>query len=174
MPRPDKVKAVEELKGKFTEAKSVLLTDFTGLNVEEISELRNKLRESSVEYRIVKNTLTKLSVEELGMKEIADFFEGPTAIAFGMDDPVASAKIISEFAKKSNKPQVKAYYLDGQLFQGEQINQLAKLPDKKVLLAQLVGTISAPVSSFVFLLQNLLQQTVYVLNAIKEKKEQEG
>jgi large subunit ribosomal protein L10 len=173
MPRAEKVNTVSELKEKISEAKSILLTDFTGLNVEEISELRNQLRKSSIEYRIVKNTLTRISVEELGMTEILDHLDGPTAIAFGLDDPIASAKIITEFAKKFEKPKIKAYFLDGQKFEGTQVGELANLPDKDVLRAQLVGTISAPLSNFVFLLKNLLQKTVLVLDAIKEKKEQQ-
>lgn len=175
MPRPEKVNRVSELTEKIAESKSILLTDFTGLNVAEISELRNQLRESSIEYKVVKNTLTRLSVEQLGMKEILNYLDGPTAIAFGLDEPLAPVKIISEFAKKNNdKPMLKAYFLGGQLFQGAQIEELAKLPNQKVLLAQLVGTISAPMSNFVSLLRNLLQQMVIVINAIKEKKDQEG
>ena len=174
MPIPEKVKIVSELKEKINEAKSILLTDFTGLNVEEISELRSQLRKFSVEYRIVKNTLTKISVEELGKTEILSYLDGPTAIAFGLDEPLASAKIISEFAKKNDKPIIKAFIFDDQLFTGNQINELAKLPDREVLLAQLLGTINAPITNVVSSLHNLLQQMVYVLNAIKEKTEVEG
>ena len=172
MPRPDKIKVVSELKERFTEVKGILLTDFTGLNVEQISELRRQLRESSVEYKVVKNTLSKISVAELGMTAILDYLDGPTAIAFGLADPIAPAKIISEFAKKYDKPRVKAYFLDGHKFEGAQIDELAKLPDKNILRAQLVGMMGAPLSNFIFLLKNLLQQTVSVLNAIKEKQEQ--
>lgn len=174
MPRPDKIQKVTELTEKISEAKSILLTDYKGLNVEKISDLRSQLREASVEYTIVKNTLTKISVESLGYKELLEFLDGPTAIAFGLDDPIAPAKIISEFAKKNDKPQIKAYFLDGQLYKGAEVTELAQLPSQEILLGQLVGTISAPLSSFVYLLNNLLQKTVYVLNAIKEKKEQEG
>jgi len=174
MPKPEKVKIVSELKEKIGEAKSLLLTDFTGLNVEEIGELRNQLRQFSVEYRVVKNTLAKISVEDLGITEILNFLDGPTAIAFSLDDPLVPAKVITEFAKKTNKPKMKAYYIDGQIYEGAQIEEISKLPNREVLYAQLVGTISAPISNFVYLLKNVLQQMVLVLNAIKEKKEQEG
>ena len=174
MPSPEKVKNVAELTDKISEAKSILLTDYTGLNVEEISGLRNLLRESSVEYRIVKNTLTKISVENLGLNQIIDFLQGPTAIAFGLKDPISSVKIISEYYKKNNKPVIKACFFDGQLFESAQVEELAKLPGQEILRAKLLGTIGAPLSNFVFLMKNVLQQTVFVLNAIKEKKEQEG
>ncbi|MBD3289888.1 50S ribosomal protein L10 [candidate division KSB1 bacterium] len=174
MPRPDKEQKVTEITEKISEAKSILLTDYKGLDVEKISDLRSQLREASVEYKIVKNTLTKISVENLGYKELIEFLDGPTAIAFGLDDPIAPAKIISDFAKKNDRPQIKAYFLDGQLYKGKEVDELAKLPTQEVLLGQLVGTISAPLSNFVYLLNNLLQKTVFVLSAIKEKKEQEG
>ena len=115
--------------------------------------------------------MTKISVEQLGLTQILNYLDGPTAIAFGLDDPLAPTKIISEFAKKYNKPTIKAYLLDGQLFLGNQIDELAKLPDREVIIAQLLGTISAPISNLVSSLQNLLQQMVIVLNGIKEKKE---
>ena len=174
MPRPDKIQKVTEITEKISEAKSILLTDYKGLNVEKISDLRSQLREASVEYTIVKNTLTKISVENLGYKELLEFLDGPTAIAFGLDDPMAPEKIISELVKENDRPQIKAYFLDGQLYKGAQVDELAKLPSQEVLMGQLVGTISAPLSNFVYLLNNLLQKTVLVLNAIKEKKEQEG
>lgn len=174
MPRPDKQKKVTEITEKISEAKSILLTDYKGLDVEKINELRNQLRESSVEYAVVKNTLTKISVENLGMKELLEYLDGPTAIAFGMDDPIAPAKIITEFAKKNDKPAIKVYYLDGQVYDGAQVDELAKLPSHEILLSQLVGTLNAPITNVVYALHNLIQKTVYVLDAIKDKKEQEG
>ena len=173
MPKPEKEKIVSELKEKIDSANSILLTDFTGLNVEEISELRDQLRDSSIEYRIVKNTLTRISVEELGMNQILNYLDGPTAIAFGLDNPLSPAKIISEYAKKNKKPTVKAFFLDGQIYESSQVAEIAKTPDKKVLQSQLLGTISAPLSNFALSVGNLLQQLVFVLNAIKEKKEQQ-
>ncbi len=172
MARPEKEQIVAELADKIKDAKSLLLTDFTGLNVEEISDLRNQLREAEVEYRIVKNTLARLSLEQLGLTQLLEYFEGPVAVALSKNDPIAPAKVISEFAKKIEKPKLKAYYLDGDIFKGEQINELAKLPSQEVLMGQLVGTIAAPLSGFVTALQNLLQQMVVVLNEIKKQKEQ--
>ena len=172
MSRPEKEKIVAELADKISNAKSVLLTDFTGLNVEEISDLRTELRKSSVEYKIVKNTLTRLSLEQLGLTQLLDYLEGPTAIAFGLDDPIAPAKVIAEFSKKLEKPKMKVYFLDGDIYKDKQINELAKLPNRDVLLAQLVGTIAAPISGLASLLQNMLQQLVVALNEVKNKKEQ--
>jgi len=174
MPKPEKEKIVTELTENISAAKSILLTDFAGLNVEEISALRNQLRESSVQYKVVKNTLTRIAVERLGISQITNYLDGPTAIAIGTADPFAPIKIISEFIKKNNKSAIKAFYFDGQLYKGAEVDELAKLPGKEVLLAKLVGTIGAPLSNFVFVLKNVLQQLVTVVNEIKEKKEKAG
>jgi len=173
MPKPEKVKKVEELVEMFGEAKSLLLTDYRGLNVEEITELRSQLRGSSVEYRVIKNTLAKISTEKLELEELKEYLDGPTAIAIGLDDPLASIKIITEYRKKKEKPEIKAYLLEGQVYGKDQVEELAKLPGKEALLAQLLGTMNAPISNLVFALNNLLQQMVYVLNGIKEHKEQQ-
>ena len=116
MPKPEKVKKVEELVEMFGEAKSLLLTDYRGLNVEEITELRSQLRGSSVEYRVIKNTLAKISTEKLELEELKEYLDGPTAIAIGLDDPLASIKIITEYRKKKEKPEIKAYLLEGQVY----------------------------------------------------------
>jgi large subunit ribosomal protein L10 len=172
MARPDKELTVAELTEKLKEAKSLLLTDFTGLNVEEISLLRTQLRAADVEYTVVKNTLARLSVEQLGITKLVEHLHGPTAIALGMKDPVASAKVITEFSRKREKPKLKAYYIDGDVFAGSQIDELAKLPSREVLYGQVVGTIAAPLTGFVTSLQNFLQQLVVALNEIKKQKEQ--
>ncbi|MBN2009564.1 50S ribosomal protein L10 [candidate division KSB1 bacterium] len=172
MARPDKEQIVADLTERLKVAKSLLLTDFTGLNVEEISALRTQLREAEVEYTIVKNTLARLSVEQLGISQLLKHLQGPTAIALGLNDPIAPAKVITEFSKKKDKPTLKAYYLDGDVYEGSQIDDLAKLPGREVLLGQVVGTIAAPLTGFVTALQNLLQQLVVALNEIKKLKEQ--
>ncbi len=172
MAKPEKEQIVAELADKLKEAKSLLLTDFTGLNVEEISELRTQLREAEVEYHIVKNTLARLSVEQLGLTQLLEHITGPIAIAMSHNDPIAPAKVITEFSKKIDKPTLKAYFLDGDVYQGEQIKELAKLPSHEALMGQLVGTIASPLSGFVTALNNLLQQIVIVLNEIKNQKEQ--
>jgi large subunit ribosomal protein L10 len=173
MPTPVKEKAIAELHEKIGKAKSLLLTDFSGMNVEQMHELRTQLRKSSIEYKVVKNSLARISVEQLGMQEVVNFLDGPTAIALGMDDPLAPAKIITEYVKKNAKLKIKAYILEGKAYEGEQIEKIAKLPPREVLIAQLLGTMSAPISNVIFSLQNLLQKTVYVINEIKAKKEQQ-
>jgi len=170
MAKPEKVQFVSELADKINEAKSILLTDFTGLNVEEISELRTQLRQSSVEYKVVKNTLAKLSVEQVGLTQLLEYLQSPTAMAFGMDDPLAPAKVISEYMKKKDKPTIKAFVFNGDVYKSDQVKELAKLPSQDILVAQLLGVISAPLTNFVSLLQNILQNLVIALNEIKKKK----
>ena len=146
MPTPQKEEIVKEVAESLNKAKSVFLTDFKGLNVAEANSLRRAFSEQSVEFRVVKNTLARLSVKEAGCHELLEFLEGPTALAFGMDDPVAPAKVIKEFSKSSDKLELKACLFEGVLIGADQIGRLANLPSREGLLGQLVGVLNAPIS----------------------------
>ncbi len=170
-PRPEKVAQVAMLKEKFSTAKSAFLTDFTGLTVEEITELRRKLRERNSEYLVVKNTLARRSAKEAGVEDILPYLQGPVAIAFSYDDPAAPARVIAEFLKSHPKPEVKACLIEGDVLPGEKANEIAKWPTREELIAKLVGQLNAPVYGLVNALADVTRRLVYVLNAIKEKKE---
>ncbi|MDQ7052237.1 MAG: 50S ribosomal protein L10 [candidate division KSB1 bacterium] len=172
-PRPEKVAQVTMLKEKFSAAKSAFLTDFTGLSVEEITELRRKLRERNSEYLVVKNTLARLSAKEAGVEDILPYLEGPIAIAFSYDDPAAPARVIAEFVKSHSKPnpKVKACLIEGDVLPGEEAEEIAKWPTREELIARLVGQLNAPIYGLVNALADVSRRLVYVLNAIKEKKE---
>ncbi len=171
MPTPEKEAVVAEVAEQLQQANSIFLTDFTGLNVQELGELRKSFREVQVKYRVVKNTLTKLSAKEAGCDDLVEYFIGPTGLAFGMDDPAAPAKVIRDFAKKNDKLKVRACLFEGVLFGEERVAELADLPSREGVLGQLVGVLQAPVSNLAFSLNGILSKLVYALDAVKEQKE---
>lgn len=171
MPNIDAKKVVvEEIKGKLQNAKGVVLADYRGLNVAEVTKLRTKLREAGVEYRVLKNTMTRIAAHDLGINDLDPFLEGPTAIAFG-SDPVAPAKVISEFAKTNKNLEIKAGLLEGKVIDFEGVKALADLPAREVLLAQVAAGMQAPLVGMVNVLQGPLRKAVYALEAIRKQKE---
>jgi large subunit ribosomal protein L10 len=149
---------VQEIREKFEKAQSIVLASYQGLNVEEDTELRKKLREAGVEYKVYKNTLVTLATKELGLEGIAEYLEGPVSVAIGYDDATAPARILNDFAKDHKKLQLKAGIVEGQIFDEAKIKELASIPPKEVLVAKLLGSLKAPLSKF-----------VYLINAIAEK-----
>lgn len=172
MARPEKIQVVDSITEKMKKARSVYVTDYAGLNVEQITELRNQLRKQSIEFEVVKNTLTKLSVQKIGYKELIPYLVGPTALAFSMDDPIAPARIIKDFNKKIEKPSIKALIIEGQFFDATKVDQLVRLPAREVLIGQVVSGIAAPLSGLVGALNGIISKLVFALNAIKEQKNQ--
>lgn len=167
-----KQQVVNEISDKLNRAVSAVLTDYRGLNVSEATKLRKELREAGVEYRVLKNTLTKLAAEKVGLDGLNKDLVGPTAIAFSYDDPVAPARILSKFAKDHKKLVLKAGVVEGKVIDFAGITALAELPSREVLLAQVLAGFQAPVSGFVNVLQGNLRNFACVINAIKEQKEQ--
>ena len=159
--RMKKVEEVAYLKERFEKAQSVILLDYKGLTVAEVSALRNELREKGAEYRVTKNTLIALATEGKGLDELEPHLHGSTAVIFGMEDAVSPAKIVAENAKKTKKTQIKAGVLEGKYINAETVQQLASLPTREVLIAMVLGTLNAPISGL-----------ARVINAIKEKMEE--
>ena len=151
---------VAEIKEKLEKAQGVVLSQYQGLNVEDDTLLRKNLREAGVEYKVYKNTLVILAARELGIEGIVTHLQGPISIAFGYEEPTVAARILNEFAKTHKKLELKAAIIQGQVFDGAQVNELASIPPRNVLLAKLLGSFKAPISNL-----------AYVLNSIKEQKE---
>lgn len=164
-----KVDALEAIKAKLGENKDFIFTDYRGLTVDQITELRGRLREKSVEYRVMKNRYAKLAFEQLEMSDVADFLVGPTAIALLKDDSPAVAKIIVEYAKDAPVG-LKGAWVDGQLFDAAQTEALSKLPGREQLLAQLMSTMNAPLQNFVYALNGVTTKLVRTLQAVADKK----
>ncbi len=172
--RAQKEALVKDLREKFAQAQAVFVTSFHGLTVAESNELRKNLREAGAEYRIVKNTLLRLASEGTPAEPIRDFIEGPTGVAIAYQDPVAIAKVLSEFAKEHEALILRGGALQGKPMEAKGIEALAKLPPREVLLAQLLGLLQAPPAQLVQLLANVLRSFLCVLKAIEEKKAQGG
>ena len=175
MPRArkeQKAEQVELLTEKLKKAKVVVLTDYRGLTVSQLQELRGRLRTGDVEYRIIKNTLARRAAEAAGVPALQKELEGPVAIAFGYDDLAMPSKLINEFVRTTRlKLDVKGGLVEGRVFSPDQVRQLADLPSREVLLAQLLGTLQSPVGQLLAVMQTPHQQLLGVLNAYKTKME---
>ena len=170
MARPEKEAVVKELTDKFSSAKSLVITDYLGLNVAEMTELRSRLREAGVEFKVVKNTLATIAANDVEMEGMTDYFSGPTAIAFGEDDAVSPAKVLVEFAKDHEVLEIKAGLLNGEIISKEKVESLAEIPSREELLAKAFASMKAPLSGLVNVLQGNIRGLVQVLNQIKEEK----
>ena len=167
----EKKQIVEEIKSKFLEAQSAVLVDYRGLNVEQITELREKFLQQGVDYKVYKNTMMRFAAKEAGLEGLLEYLVGPTAVAFGMEDPVGAAKIISEFAKTHKTLKVKAGMVDGKVIDLDGVKELAALPSREMLIAKVLGGFNAPIAGFANVLQGNIRNLVYALNGIKEQKE---
>ncbi|NOX36105.1 MAG: 50S ribosomal protein L10 [Calditrichaeota bacterium] len=171
MPTPQKEQIVQEMTDKFSRAQSIILADFTGIDVNTITELRKKFREANVEYRVVKNTLARLSVKNAGIEGLEPFLVGVNSYAISYDDPTKPIKVIEEFKKElEDKFQIKAAYFEGKIIGPEQVPALAKLPSRDELLAQFVGMLNSPMSKLVGTLQGAMTKLIGVLKALEESK----
>jgi len=162
---------IAELSVKLKEAKAAFLADYRGLDVDQANDLRNKLREAGVEYRVVKNTLLRLASKDTESACLDEYLIGPTSIALVNDDPVAPAKALVEFAKKNEAFELKAGMLDGKLLAIADIKALAELPSRDELLAMMLRTMSAPATNFVGVLAAVPRTFVQALSAIKDQKD---
>jgi len=167
----EKKKAVvSELSEKIKNAKAIVFADYRGLTVEQDTDLRNALRKAGVEYSVVKNTLTKLAANENGLNELEPHFNGPTSMAISNSDVIAPAKILTEYSKKYENLQIKIGVVEGKIFDVESIKALAALPPKEEMLAKALGSMKAPITGFVNVLNGNIRGLVVALNAIAEKK----
>lgn len=165
-----KITAVAEIKQKIAQAKSVVVTDYRGLTVDELAQLRRSLRATGVEYKIVKNTLTKLAVDELELSDLDALLEGPTAMAFSYEDAVAPAKLLNDFAKKSGVLKLKGMLLEGKVYDAEGARMLATLPGRDELIAKLLGTMNAPIAAFARVLAGPIGAFARVCQAIADQR----
>ncbi len=179
MPRArkeQKAEQVELLTEKLKKAKVAVLTDYRGLKVSQIQDLRGKLRgklrSGGVEYRVIKNTLARRAADAAGYKDLEAELKGPVAIAFGYNDLSLPPRLINEWVRATRlKLEVVGGLVEGRVFDRDQIKQLADLPSREVLLAQLLGTLQSPVGQLVGIMQTPVQQLIGLLNAYKSKLE---
>jgi large subunit ribosomal protein L10 len=168
-----KKEEVNKLAGRIKEAKAMVLADYRVLTVEQDTDLRNALRKAGIDYKVVKNTLTKFAMKENGLGDISQFLSGPTALASSNTDPVAPAKILSQYAKKYEKLELKAGVVEGKIIDVNGIKTLAELPSREVLISRVLGGLNAPLSGLVTVLNGNIRGLAVALNAIAEKRANE-
>lgn len=171
MQRAQKNEIIEKLRAKADRAGIAVVTDFRGMTVEELTELRVKLRAAGIDYQVVKNTLARLAVKDGAHDAMKEHLKENNGLAFGYDDPVVAAKLLVDYAKTSKKFAVKLASLSGKIIDAEGVAELSKLPSKPELLAKTLGTMNAVPTNFVSLFANVVRGMLYALSAIKEKKE---
>ncbi len=169
-----KIQLVNDLAEKFSNAKSIVIVDYRGLNVEELNDLRKQTRESDVEYKVYKNTMVRRALDQAEIEGLTEFFVGPTAIAVSLVDEVAPAKILNDFSKEHKDLEIKAGYVDGNAVDVEEVKSLAALPAKEVLQAQVLGGFNAPIAGFAGVLSATMRGLAIALGQIAEQKEQEA
>jgi len=165
---------VSEIREKVSAACAIVLTEYRGLKVKEMEQLRENCRKKGIEYLVLKNSLAKRAIKDSSFEPLSDYFVGPTGIAFGMDDPVAVAKTLTEFSKEHKYFKVKAGSIEGEVLKQDGLVQVSNLPPKEVLLAQLLRGLSSPMTGLVNVLVGPLRGLVNALKAISEQKEKEG
>ena len=165
MERREKEQVIADLHKQVEKLKAAVLTNYRGLNVEQMSQLRNRLREEKISFNVVKNTLMKLASEGTNLEKLKDYFVGPTAIAIAYGDPVSLAKILLDFQKTQPLLQIKAGLVEGQVTSPEEVRSLASMPPREVMLAQVLQGIQMPGAQLAGVLNTVIQQVVNVVQA---------
>ncbi|WP_062751240.1 50S ribosomal protein L10 [Shouchella tritolerans] len=158
-----KQQVVAEVAAKLRDSKSTVIVDYRGLNVAQVTELRKQLREAGVEYKVYKNTLVRRATAEAGLTGLDEHLVGPTAIAFGVDDVIAPAKVLNEFAKNNEALTIKTGVIEGNISTAAEVKALAELPSREGLLSMLANVLQAPVRQFAL-----------AAKAVAEQKEEQG
>lgn len=171
MARPEKVQEVESIKERFDSAEGALLTEYRGLSVAEMAELRRSLRESEADYKVLKNTLAQIAVKEIGLEGLVEMLKGPTAIAFCKNDPAAVAKALDEATKKYPVLVIKGGVLAGSVIDAEQAQRLAKLEPRETQLAKIVMMVNTPVQQTANVFSALLRDFGSMLSQVVEQKQ---
>ena len=169
-----KTETVAALRAKFEATQGVILSDYRGLNVQQMAELRSRLRGAAVELQVVKNTLARRAAAETAFAPLMDHFVGPTSIAFTDHDVVAMAKALTGYAKDEPKLEVRVGLVQGQVLSPTQIAALAELPPREVLLARVLASMLSPMAGLVGVLRGMQRQLLYALLAIKAAKEEQA
>ena len=167
----EKKRIVEDLHEKFSKSKVVILTDYKGLDVDSINDLRKKLRESQIQYQVVKNSLLIRASKDTDVELIKDNFKGPSAIALSFEDPVSPAKVLTKFADENEKLEIKVGVMNGKVLDISAIKALSALPSREVLIGQLLSVMNGVPTGFVRALVDIQRRLLNVIVAIKEQKE---
>lgn len=174
MPNQRNIQTLEKVSEKFARAKSIYFTDYKGLNVQQMNDLRKELYKAQIDFQVVKKTLTKIAARQQGLELSDDIMQGQTGLVFCYDEPTAGGKLLLNYIKKNKleKLAVTGCIFEGTVFHKEQVEAIVNLPSKRELLASLLGTLQAPMSNLVGVLKASMSQLVGTLESLKEKKNQ--
>jgi large subunit ribosomal protein L10 len=167
--REQRSEKIEELKKLFKDAQGGVLTDFRGLSVAKITDLRRRFREKGVSYLVIKNTLTKIAVRGTALEGLAPFLEEPTGVAIGNEDPIAPARVATEFAKDNEIFKIKGGFLEGSILSKEQVVGISKLPNRQGLQSQILSLFNTPIQQLLGVFNAVPQKFLGVLKAQEEK-----
>ncbi|MFA6540230.1 MAG: 50S ribosomal protein L10 [Bacteroidota bacterium] len=171
MNKSEKEHEVAEIQKLVSKAQGMFFTDFAGIKVEQMTELRREFRKSGIEYKVVKNTLAKKALQNVsGYDKVFDRLVGSTGIAFAYDDPAAPAKIIQKFQEKNEKFKLKVCVIEKEVYEGSRLKELASMPSKPEIIAGILGSLNAPISGVVGVLNAVVRDVVGVLDAIEKKR----
>lgn len=171
MPNQNKIDIVNEVQEKLQKSSGVYFANYTGLNVSSVTKLRKSFREEGVEYKVVKNNLTKIAAKNAGINGLDDLLVGQIGIAFSESDPTAPAKVIKSFVEDNDSFKVVGILFEGQMFDAAKYEELANLPSKEELLSKLVGGLNSPMSKLVGTLGATMSKLVGSLNSLKDQKD---
>jgi len=173
--KEDKKIVVKELHEEFEKSSGVVLTDYQGLDVHTINQVRNDLRGKNIKYKVYKNTLIRRATSEVGLDELSEDLSGCTAIAFSKDEPILVVKLLYQFSQQNKEIfKLKRALVEGQIFFGDQLERIANLPNKEQLLSQLLGNMKSPITSLVFILKAPIFGLVNVIDQIRKQKAESG
>jgi large subunit ribosomal protein L10 len=171
MNRTEKQTVIDALTAKLAEARAIYVTDYQGLTVGRVTDLRRRLHKAGVDYLVVKNTLALRALKAAAVPGLDTHITGPTAFALSQRDAAAAAKVLTDFAKEFEKPALKAAIVDGRAVTPDQVKRMAALPPREVLLAELAGTLQAPLAGFLGALSGLLSTFVGAVEALRVQRE---
>ncbi|MDP6500692.1 MAG: 50S ribosomal protein L10 [Candidatus Marinimicrobia bacterium] len=170
MPNTKNIQQVEVLTEKLGKAKAVYITEYLGLNVEDITELRREFHANDVEYQVAKNTLLKLAAQNNELEGLDQYLSGPTAIALSYDDPTSPARVLKKFTKDHDLPEVKGIVFDGDVLEGSKFKRIAEMPNKEELLAKFAALLQSPLTKLVWALKSPMTDVGNALRNLKDQK----
>lgn len=171
MPKPEKVAQVQALKEKLSKAQGVVLVEYLGIPAPEMVELREFMKGRGLEFRVIKNTLTRIAAEELGLKDLVQYLRGPNAIVIGYDDPTVPFRAVRESRARFPQLKVKVGIFEGETLPPEEADKIADLPSREELLARLAGAVAGPIRGLAVALAGILRKLVVALSEVQKKKE---
>jgi len=170
MPNAKNIKKVDELTEKLERAKGVYLTDYIGLNVQDITDLRREFYENDVEYLVTKNTLLKIAANNSNLNDLDSVLNGSTAVAFSYEDPTSPARVIKKFTKDNELPKVKGIVIDGEFIDASEFDRIANLPTKEESIAKFAALLQSPLLKLIWALKSPMSDMTNMLNNLKEKE----